>query len=270
MKTVYGCVCLSSPAKLTFDDEVLHRIADLQKSLEDFSSELLKDEHVSVEFSHGPVLKYDHDGCTDDTVFIKVTPKGTLIEAPWEEGIEDLLGYGKVLEEIPDLFFSEDIIRQIVNSEMHHTIFDKQIQRFLQALSPEHKVVLDKLVASAREKRYRLEVWTTVLKMITKKKKSTIGVFKLGLDYHGVLDHDPEFFRGIAEGILKENGEIHILTGCKDTPQLKAELEKLGVPYTHLFSISSYHEKIGTHVWEDTRGPWMDEETSHTCVPIFS
>lgn len=87
------------------------------------------------------------------------------------------------------------------------------------------------------------------------------GRFKLGLDYHGVLDTAPEFFRELSFLTISAGGEVHILTGCMDTPQLREEIEKLQVPFTKLFSIPTYHLSIGTKVWEDDRGPWMDEET---------
>ena len=82
---------------------------------------------------------------------------------------------------------------------------------------------------------------------------------KLGLDFHGVLDENPLFIR-MATDHVRRGDEVHIITGEEDTPKFREKLEAMGVRYTHLFSISSYHISIGTKVWyKDSENPFMDE-----------
>lgn len=84
---------------------------------------------------------------------------------------------------------------------------------------------------------------------------------KLGLDIHGVCDADPQTYIAMADTFIRAGGEVHIITGQKDTPELRDKVKKLGIPFTHFFSITSYHESIGTPIRYDERGrPWMDIE----------
>ena len=85
-------------------------------------------------------------------------------------------------------------------------------------------------------------------------------IYRLGLDFHGVLDTEPGFIR-IARHVIDFRGEVHILTGSHDTPQLRKVLLDLGVPYTHLFSMASYHEAQKTKMWyTGPNNPWMDTD----------
>lgn len=85
---------------------------------------------------------------------------------------------------------------------------------------------------------------------------------KLGLDYHGVLDHKPQLFSELTNLLVSSGCEVHIITGEMDTPKLRQSLEALGIHYTHVFSISSYHKSIGTNMWfKDPDNPFIDQET---------
>jgi hypothetical protein len=85
---------------------------------------------------------------------------------------------------------------------------------------------------------------------------------KLGFDFHGVLDNDPEFFSELTKCLVNGGNEVHVITGEKDTPEFRKNLAEMGISYTHLFSIASHHLKIGTKVWyKDADNPFMDEET---------
>jgi len=84
--------------------------------------------------------------------------------------------------------------------------------------------------------------------------------YKLGLDIHGVLDADPEFFAEITKTVVDKGCEVHVLTGSKDTPRLHEQLKSLGISYTHIFSVSSFHEQAGTKMWYTSPDdPWMEE-----------
>lgn len=85
---------------------------------------------------------------------------------------------------------------------------------------------------------------------------------KIGLDFHGVIDADPELFSSVSRRLTKDGHEIHILTGEEDTPELRGKLKDFKIHYTHLLSITTYHKSIGTKVTYDKDGrPWMDDET---------
>lgn len=88
---------------------------------------------------------------------------------------------------------------------------------------------------------------------------------KLGLDYHGVINTRADFFKPIAKALTEAGHEVHIITGAKETPELREAIDsKHGMykKYTHFFSIVDFHEAQGTDVWYDDKGtPWMDEDT---------
>ncbi len=79
----------------------------------------------------------------------------------------------------------------------------------------------------------------------------SISKFKLGLDLHGVIDSIPKTFIFLSESIVKNGGEIHIITGGslkddKHNENIVNQLESIGITYTHLFSIRDYHDDINT------------------------
>jgi hypothetical protein len=83
---------------------------------------------------------------------------------------------------------------------------------------------------------------------------------KVGLDFHGVIDADPEFFAVETELLIKAGHEIHIITGHEYTKDFSNHLKSLGIHWTHLFSMVSYHKEIGTKITYDAKGdPWMED-----------
>ena len=84
---------------------------------------------------------------------------------------------------------------------------------------------------------------------------------KIGFDFHGILDKEPKFFSKVTRKLIDKGHEVHILTGQEDGYHLRRTLADLKINYTHLFSITSFHKKIGTKVTYDENGnPWMDTE----------
>lgn len=77
---------------------------------------------------------------------------------------------------------------------------------------------------------------------ILEKKSNT---FKVGLDFHGVIDSMPEFFSFLSNAIIKSGGEIHIITGGLSESDQKL-LEEYNIKYTKIFSITDYHKQINT------------------------
>jgi len=246
----------------------------------------------------GPVVVYGWhntpgERCADTDVMIIIGPDSAVVESSYEEGVENALGwcderkdgkgdlYDHTIETIPDVFFSEDFLeawcealtrsRFLLHGEVGHVVED---------MPPEHRKILDEQAKACMEKnkeRYEeaRELERKILRQSCDKaveeaqsmlgfKRSDYGMHpnttkvKLGLDYHGVIDHDPEYFAALSARLSMYGGEVHVLTGQRDTPALRKDLDGLGIRYTHVFSISSHHEAAGTKMWEDERGPWMD------------
>ncbi len=84
---------------------------------------------------------------------------------------------------------------------------------------------------------------------------------KIGIDIHGVSDSNREFFSALTRTLVENGHEVHILTGSKATKEFKEYVkEKLGLSWTHFFSITSHHKNMGTPVLEIGGNPYMDEE----------
>lgn len=71
---------------------------------------------------------------------------------------------------------------------------------------------------------------------------------KIGLDIHGVIDENPSFFVGIANNIREQYlGEIHIITGSRNTEELRKQLfydfGKGGVWWNKIHSITDNLEE---------------------------
>jgi len=73
-------------------------------------------------------------------------------------------------------------------------------------------------------------------------------MLKLGLDYHGVITAAPEVFAALTKRFLTGSREVHIITGARCTKKLKEDLDGYGITYTHFFSISDYHNDLGTQM----------------------
>ena len=73
---------------------------------------------------------------------------------------------------------------------------------------------------------------------------------KIGLDFHGVINHMPEFFAFFTKAIIEAGGEIHLITGGL-FPEEMDLLKKNDIKYTKIFSIREYHREIGTPTFEN-------------------
>lgn len=71
---------------------------------------------------------------------------------------------------------------------------------------------------------------------------------KIGIDIHGVIDRDPEFFAAFTKELRKKGHSVHILTGHELNNHLIKEVNSYGVEYDSLFSITTYQKGKGTHV----------------------
>lgn len=83
---------------------------------------------------------------------------------------------------------------------------------------------------------------------------------KIGLDIHGVANAYSEIFSALTHLLVDNGHEVHIMTGSRKPLAMK-EMEGLGLKWTHFFSITDYHEQIGTEVVNDSDGnPHMSAE----------
>jgi nicotinate-nucleotide adenylyltransferase len=93
----------------------------------------------------------------------------------------------------------------------------------------------------------------------------SINKMKLGLDIHGVLDANPEFFKPLCLALVAGGSEVHLITGAMRNSELCVDLLKMGflegVHYTHFFSIADHHSELGTEMWFDKKGrPYINDE----------
>ena len=73
-------------------------------------------------------------------------------------------------------------------------------------------------------------------------------VNKIGLDLHGVMSDLPDTFKFLGESVIKNSGEVHIITGTvreKALKELKALGFKRGQHYSTLFCIVDYMVSSG-------------------------
>lgn len=80
---------------------------------------------------------------------------------------------------------------------------------------------------------------------------------KIGLDVHGVITDNLEFFKKFIPSIIAAGGEIHIISGPPQK-QIWEEVNAMGIRTfdCHIFSIVDYHKNIGTPMKQDEKGQW--------------
>ena len=93
---------------------------------------------------------------------------------------------------------------------------------------------------------------------MTRTKKEMI---RLGIDIHGVADTFPDFFSKLSRELVENGHEVHIITGAEHTRSLEHYLKnQLGLAWTHLFSVTTYHKRKGTQVTYIDGNPYMDNK----------
>jgi len=63
-----------------------------------------------------------------------------------------------------------------------------------------------------------------MINKFSKLTESTSAKFKIGLDLHGVIDALPEFFAFLTDSVIKNGGEVHIITGGSWTKELENQI----------------------------------------------
>ena len=240
--------------------------------------------------ANGPVLAYAHHNysnmrCADESVTIHVGVDDAWVESYYEDGSENPLDYmphnrsdegyrGEyTVGTIPEVHFSERFLRAwCEHLGKHHLRMHKEVTHVVEDMPPEHRVLLEKATAVFLEEHAEYlkeckDMEQKVLREVcdthvnnARAKLSEGDKLRIGLDFHGVLDDDKQYFANLSKKILNEGGEVHIITGSRDTLEVRDKITGLGVVFSHFFSISSYHASAGTKMREDEHGPWMDAE----------
>ena len=64
---------------------------------------------------------------------------------------------------------------------------------------------------------------------------------KIGIDYHGVIDHHPDYFASFCQTAIDRGHEIYIITGGPEAEVVK-KLKSANIVYNHIFAIVDYYE----------------------------
>ena len=91
-------------------------------------------------------------------------------------------------------------------------------------------------------------------------------MIRLGLDVHGVITDDPDFFSNLALLMLEKGHEVYIVTGQENNELLQDTLRGCNIVkqlYKEILSITTYQKALGTPIsYLDGRKsqPIMDPE----------
>ena len=70
------------------------------------------------------------------------------------------------------------------------------------------------------------------------------SAIKIGLDFHGVITDNPDYFRDFSQGAISRGWEVHIITGGPSA-KVASQLREWRIPYTHLFAIFDFYKRKG-------------------------
>jgi hypothetical protein len=85
-------------------------------------------------------------------------------------------------------------------------------------------------------------------------------MLRVGLDVHGVCDKYSKIFSELSAGLIDSGFEVYIITGQRDTVDLRKKLNSLNIHWTKIFSITDYNQEKGVKVkYKDPNNPIMDQ-----------
>lgn len=95
---------------------------------------------------------------------------------------------------------------------------------------------------------------------------------KIGLDFHGVVNEDPEFFRRLADVAMAAGIEVHIISGGPRETVKKYLLEHQ-IPYSRLWCIFDFYNQknkvtfaadgsfhVDDDLWNKAKAEYCDKE----------
>lgn len=71
-----------------------------------------------------------------------------------------------------------------------------------------------------------------------------MAVYKIGIDYHGVITANPVFFAGFCHSALAQNCLIYIISGGSEK-DIRSFLNEYHINYSYIFSLVDYFDKQG-------------------------
>ncbi len=97
-------------------------------------------------------------------------------------------------------------------------------------------------------------------------------MIKIGLDLHGVINKDPNFFSNLSIMLMNRGNEVYIITGEEDSEKLRNEINKYNIKYTDVFSVTTYRKEAGykvSYLNGDKTQPMMDEMVWNTSKAVI-
>lgn len=103
-------------------------------------------------------------------------------------------------------------------------------------------------------------------------------MIKVGLDLHGVIDKDPEFFAGLSNELLLGGNEVYVITGQEINDDLFTQLENCGMMkdkwklFNDIISVTTYRKEQGVEIWyldDEKTQPMMNEHTWNTSKALI-
>lgn len=87
---------------------------------------------------------------------------------------------------------------------------------------------------------------------------------KIGMDFHGVINQNPLYFKELACELIRRGHEVHIITGgpCETITQT---LEKMKFCYTQSFAILDHYEGLGMVEYAGDGGFHIDDKLWDTA-----
>jgi len=107
-------------------------------------------------------------------------------------------------------------------------------------------------------------------------------MIRIGLDLHGVIDKDPEFFVDLSNNMISNGNEVYVITGQEINDDLFTQLKNCGMMgknligswryFNDILSVTTYRKKQGVEIWHlDGREsqPMMDEHIWETTKAVL-
>ena len=73
---------------------------------------------------------------------------------------------------------------------------------------------------------------------------TTKQFLKIGLDFHGVINRHPSYFKDFTEAAVSRGHKIYIITGGPEA-KIACFLQGWGIKYNEIFAIMDYYAKQG-------------------------
>lgn len=101
---------------------------------------------------------------------------------------------------------------------------------------------------------------------------SEYAKIKIGLDFHGVITSNPEYFKKFAAEALKRKMELHVISGGPKAT-IEEYLRQWQIPYTTIFAILDFYDakgcvkffengefKVDDDLWNSAKAQYCEKE----------